>query len=863
MIKYWDVTKKSTAASKQPSTSGIPYINMSLALFESILKIFVHQKRMRVEIYATGDDRKWALWKKGSPGNHQQLEDLIYTKNEMQESTVMVSLKVAFQNGQTIVGAAYSDVILKTIGVCEFLDNEQFTNLESLLLQIGAKECISLPKDPKDKLSVKMHDVLERCSLTFSEKSRKDFETKSIEQDLRTLFGEQTSQYHFCLELKHAMGALACLISELDLLSATENASTFKLIKYDLSQYMRLDSAATTALNIVPTQRDENQRHSLYGLLNRCKTSIGSRKLMQWIKQPLLDKTKIERRLDCVEIFVSDIHMLSELRAKGLRGIADLERLTKKLQRGKGSLQDCVAIYHFANKVPLILSILGGYCGDKLVDILNEEYIQPLKAISEKFQGFIDLIEEVVDFSGLEEGEYQINPNFDDILKDLENQKKDVREKMKRDEYEVKQKLKSPDHFTREFDKVHGWVYRVTKKEEKILSSKENKKIYTVVSSSKGGIKFQNTEIKNLSMVYQSLVDQYQENCVEIISKVLQVVLTYSPVFEEAHELISSMDVIAAFADASNSSIIPYTRPTLYPCGEGSTVLKQSRHPILESQPDMNFIANDVSLVRDECHFIIITGPNMGGKSTYIRQIGVVVLMAQIGCFIPCDEGSTVSICDSILARVGAGDSQLRGISTFMAEMLETSAILSVATKNSLIIIDELGRGTSTYDGFGLAWAISEHICKEIGAFCLFATHFHELTQLEQEVPFVKNKHVSAIADGNHGLILQYQVCDGPSDQSFGIHVAKIAKFPEEVIKMAEEKASELEHFEAEAMDLEADGSLPSGDEVIIDEILKKFSDIPIDSLSPEEAANLFQKIREDLESKSSPLIKELICRDI
>lgn len=830
---------------------------MSIALFESILRIFVHQKRMRIEIYATNDDRKWILWKKGSAGNHQQLEDIIYSKNDMEEGAIMVSIKMGASGGQIVVGAAFSDAILKTIGVCEFIDNDQFTNLESLLLQIGAKECLTLPRDAKDKLSLKLQDVLDKCSVVFSEKSKKDFDSKAIEQDLKTLFGDQSLNYSFCLDMKHSMSAMACLISELNLLSEASN--TYRLIKYDLSQYMRLDSAAINALNLVPTQRDENQKHSLYGLLNRCKTSIGSRKLMQWIKQPLLDKEKIERRLDCVDIFVNDVHMLSELRSKGLRGIADLERITKKLQRGKGSLQDCVSIYHFANKIPLILSILGSYCGECHVDILNEEFVIPIRSINEKFQGFVDLIEEVVDFSGLEDGEYQINPNFDDVLKDLENQKKDIREKMKRDEYEVKQRLKLTDNFSREFDKVHGWVYRVTKKDEKVLGTKENKKNFTIVSNSKGGIKFQNTELKNLSTIYQSLVDQYQENCVEIISKVMQVVLTYSPVFEEAHELIANLDVLSSFSDAANSSVIPYTRPIMYPCGEGSTHLKQSRHPILEAQPDMNFIANDVSLVRGECHFIIITGPNMGGKSTYIRQIGVVVLMAQIGCFIPCDEGSTISICDSILSRVGAGDSQLRGISTFMAEMLETSAILSVATKSSLIIIDELGRGTSTYDGFGLAWAISEFICNEIGAFCLFATHFHELTQLEQEIPYVKNKHVSAIADGDHGLILQYQVCEGPSDQSFGIHVAKVAKFPQEVIKLAEEKAKELEHFESEAMDMEVNEKIPTQDEQLIDNILQKFLNVPLEDLTSEEANNILENIKSELESSASPLIKDLL----
>ena len=250
-----------------------------------------------------------------------------------------------------------------------------------------------------------------------------------------------------------------------------------------------------------------------------------------------------------------------------------------------------------------------------------------------------------------------------------------------------------------------GHCFKVTRKDEKDLRSSKVK--YFPVDTRKDGVKFKTVELKNLGEEYEACCSEYEAKQSELVSSLLSIVVGYEPALVEVSELITELDVICSLAQVFATSARPYVRPIITPMGEGNIILKGARHPCLEVQDSVQYIPNDASFIRDSSSFHIITGPNMGGKSTFIRSVGVITLMAQMGCFVPCDSAE-ISIVDAILCRVGAGDSQSRGVSTFMAEMLETTSILETATANSLIIIDELGRGTSTYDGFGLAWAISE-----------------------------------------------------------------------------------------------------------------------------------------------------------
>eukprot|EP00916_Digyalum_oweni_P008270 GHVL01013869.1.p1 GENE.GHVL01013869.1~~GHVL01013869.1.p1 ORF type:complete len:372 (-),score=56.60 GHVL01013869.1:2013-3128(-) len=281
----------------------------------------------------------------------------------------------------------------------------------------------------------------------------------------------------------------------------------------------------------------------------------------------------------------------------------------------------------------------------------------------------------------------------------------------------------------------------------------------------------------------------------DIVTKFLDVAASYWPVVEKLSTVLATADVLASFALVSSNAPIPYVRPTIDRSGNVLD-LKQARHPILEMRSAAgSFIANDCSMIWEESRLHVISGPNMGGKSTYLRQAALIVIMNQIGCFVPCDS-ATLPILRQVMCRVGASDVQLRGVSTFLAEMMETSCILKIADRQSLVIIDELGRGTSTYEGFGLAWAIAEYLGSEVGCFCLFATHFHELSALAEECDGVVNRHVTAVVENNGNLTFLYEVREGSCDQSFGVHVASMAKIPESVVENSKKKSEELEQVD-------------------------------------------------------------------
>jgi DNA mismatch repair protein MSH2 len=812
------------------SDTGLPSVTMTVTVFRNFLREALFRLNKRIEIWETTGRMQWKVTKQASPGNLQDIEDELGGQLESAPIILAVKIKAKASEARN-VGVCFADASVRELGVSEFLDNDVYSNFESLLIQLGVKEVL-LPADAqkKDVELGKLRLIADNCGVAVAERPSADFGNRDIEQDLaRLLRDEQAVGTLPQTDLKLAMGSAAALINYLGALSDPSNFGQYNLYQHDLSQYMKLDAAALKALNLMPGPRDGSKTMSLYGLLNHCRTPVGGRLLAQWLKQPLMDLEQIERRQILVEAFVEDTALRQTMQETHLRSIPDLYRLAKRFQRKLANLEDVVRAYQVVIRIPDFIEALEGVIDERYKDTLDSEYTTKLASALQSLLKLQEMVETTVDLEAMDNHEFIIKPEYDeglqDIRKELDRLKRDMElehDKVADDlEQEKDKKLFLENH------RVHGWCFRLTHNE---AGSIRNKKQYQECSTQKNGVYFTTNTLSSLRRQFDQSSENYNRTQTGLVAEVVNIAASYCPVLELLAGILAHLDVIVSFAHVSVRAPTAYVRPKMHPRGTGNTILKEARHPCMEVQDDMQFITNDVHLERGKSEFLIITGPNMGGKSTYIRQIGVIALMAQTGCFVPCTYAE-LCIYDCILARVGASDSQLKGVSTFMAEMLETASILKTATADSLIVIDELGRGTSTYDGFGLAWAIAEHIVREIRCAALFATHFHELTALAEQFPQVQNLHVTAHisdsadpvknSDGDidmedtserkREVTLLYKVRPGVCDQSFGIHVAELVRFPQKVINMAKRKADELEDFSTAATHDGTDGDTQVG----------------------------------------------------
>ncbi|XP_076317176.1 DNA mismatch repair protein Msh2-like isoform X2 [Tachypleus tridentatus] len=863
-FKSMSVVKYYCSGSRKLETVSLSKLN-----FESFVRDLLLVHHYRVELYKsqTGsrNSSSWVLDSKASPGNLSQMEGLLFGNMELAEARGVISIKLSTESGVIVVGIAFCDTILRKLIITDFSDNDHFSNLQAVLVHLSPRECL-LMKDSSPQ-QTQLRSVIERSGISITDCKSADFACKDIAQDLQRLLKFKSGETaHSVLpnevDNKQSAGALASVIKYLELLTDETNFGQYHLLTFDLTQYVRLDGAAVRALGILPSINDGIKSHSLLGLLNKCRTSPGQRLLGQWIKQPLINIHKIER-LNIVEAFVNDTELRQMLYEDHLRKIPDLQRLARKLQQKKATLQDCYKIYLFLNHLPAIRNQLESQKGQCMV-VFRELYCCPFKDFEEDFMKFKEMVETTLDMSLVENGEFLVRPDFDQDLKELYDQMNELEEEIQKTLSKAAKDLglEADKTLKLESNTQLGYYFRVTRKEEKAL---RNRKDFFTIDTKQNGVRFHNSLLRQLNEKYVAIRLEYEKQQKTVVDMIMDIAAGYSEPLLQMSDVIAHLDVLVAFSVSAVSAPVPYVRPKLLPKGSGIISLKQARHPCMELQENVSFIPNDINFEQGKSIFHIITGPNMSGKSTYIRSVALNILMAQIGCFVPSEE-ALVSVVDAIFARVGAEDRQLKGVSTFMAEMLETSSILKSVTSDSVVIIDELGRGTSTYDGFGLAWAVSEHIATKVGCYCLFATHFHELTALSQEVQGVNNLQVSALTSDDT-LTMLYKVIPGVCDQSFGIQVAALAHFPYHVIEFAKTKVKEFEIFNTDSSEMKDKEDMEphlKKQKILkeADEIMSNFVKAVQKTCGSSNCLSDFEKLKNEVRENNNIVIKKIISSE-
>eukprot|EP00316_Scyphosphaera_apsteinii_P000388 CAMPEP_0119326074 /NCGR_PEP_ID=MMETSP1333-20130426/67397_1 /TAXON_ID=418940 /ORGANISM="Scyphosphaera apsteinii, Strain RCC1455" /LENGTH=957 /DNA_ID=CAMNT_0007334263 /DNA_START=94 /DNA_END=2967 /DNA_ORIENTATION=+ len=779
------------------------YLTINKNMASEVIRCALLEQRRRIEVYRL-EGKGWMLERKGSPGNLQAFEEECTVNGELglDTSTVIVAVRLGrtagskgYAGNARLVGLCFIDCSGRMIRTSEFEDDEHLSTLESIVCQQGARECLLPAEGLSDPDRKQIDGIMDVCEVSVSTAPKGAFGSKHTDQDLRRLLGVE-ELHNRCFESSQQLAVSACggLIKYLDMMTNDESHGQWLIEWVEPRQFMRLDAGALRALSVEPLPGEPDKNASLMGIFAHCKTIGGSRTLRKWFKQPLLSRHDINTRLDLTQAFCSSFELRSMLRDEVLPSMAcDVDRLSRKLFAAKGTLQDVVMLYQFVGGLPRVLQVLQSAesvssLSDEQAALLRSEFADPLTGVHNDFSNFIKLVEAAVDLDAIARHEYLIQPHFNQELREI-NETKDLLIEQINDHHLKMQEELGLEQSLKLEQSQHGYVFRVSRKDEKELRSVSG---LTTLQTKKEGVLFRDRVLTRLAGEYKEAAAEYDAAQAALVSKVVTTAATFYSVIREAQEILSKLDILLCFAQVSVSAPEPYVRPTILPLDEPHSIeLIGCRHPCVERMDGVSFIKNDVRLVSGSSVLEIVTGPNMGGKSTYIRSIGVNVLLAQVGCFVPCDE-ARISPSDAVLARVGAGDMQSRGVSTFMAEMLETSSILKNASPSSLVIIDELGRGTSTYDGYGLAHAICSHLATTLGCPALFATHFHELTALASSHPTIRNKHVSAHVSAGE-LTMLFQVQDGPSDQSFGIHVAEASNFPPSVIASAKRKLAELE----------------------------------------------------------------------
>ena len=593
------------------------------------------------------------------------------------------------------------------------------------------------------------------------------------------------------------------------------------VIEKKQDNYLKMDVHTKRNLELTESLRLKERQYSLLWLMDNTKTAMGGRKLKQWIENPIIDKDILNQRYDIIDKLLNEFLLSDELR-KYLYEVYDLERLCGRISLGNANARDLVQLKNSLRVLPNIKEILTKINFYKQIETLDSLYELLNNSLNETPP------------IGLKEG-YLIKDGYNSELEELKSLRSGGKNFISKFELEEKERT-GIKNLKIGFNKVFGYFIEVSKSNLNLITPEMGYIRKQTIANGERFITPLLKEKEDLILTSEEKIIELEYNLfIEIRDKVKE----YIPNLQEISKVISEIDVIQSFAFISEK--YNYVRPTLNNKHEIKVI--DSRHPVVEKVIKDSYVENDIVMDKNT-NILLITGPNMAGKSTYMRQLGIITIMAQIGCFVPAKEAN-LPIFDKIFTRIGASDDLVSGESTFMVEMIEASNAIKNATENSLILFDELGRGTATFDGMSLAQAILEYIHDHIGCKTLFSTHYHELTDLEKNLKKLKNKHVSAEEkDGN--IIFLHKVKDGSVDKSYGINVAKLAGLPNEVITRADDILKIYENKEKKR-DITIQTTLPLNFEEPKDELKEKLKSINILELTPLEALNKLNELKESI----------------
>lgn len=603
--------------------------------------------------------------------------------------------------------------------------------------------------------------------------------------------------------------------------------------KYASNKYMVLDMSSRRNLELTQTIRDKSKKGSLLWVLDRTKTAMGARLLRKWLEQPLIDVDEIDKRLDAVEDFKNDPFGREDLKEM-LNTVYDIERLMSKVVYATANARDLAALKNSFKYLPQIKDNIAGFESEYINEIYNS-----FDCLEDIYELIDESIAEEPPFSVREGG--LIKKGYNEEVDKLRSAKDEGSTWLM--ELEAKEKEETGIPKLRiKYNKVFGYYIEVTNSyKDKVPERYIRKQTLTNAE------RYITPELKEIEDTILGADEKVVALEYDLFSDIRNRIAQKVERIQNTAYAISVIDVLQSLGEVADKN--GYVKPVVN--NSGTIDIKAGRHPVVERVSREPFIPNDTYLDRNES-LAVITGPNMAGKSTYMRQTALLVLMAQIGSFVPA-ESAEIGITDRIFTRVGASDDLATGQSTFMVEMVEVANILNNATKDSLLILDEIGRGTSTFDGLSIAWSVLEYIANKIGARTLFATHYHELTELEGKVKGVKNYCVSVKEQGEDIIFLR-KIVEGGTDRSYGVHVAKLAGVPKSVVKRAN-SILKLLGSEDKSVNVDTDYDFKYDDEPIyrkaeiLNEISEDFNNMDLNNITPFDAMKKLYDLKEKLKS--------------